>query len=308
MNDRQTIARAQRRSLVLLLAPMLLVLAAVAAWPLLRTVWIGLTDATLSETAPARWLGLANFLSRLEFGAGDGEWDGLLVDEIWWQAVRNTLVFTGITVTAETILGLAIALLLNRRFPLRGLVRAAVLVPWAIPTVVSAKLWAWMLNDQFGILNVIGLQIGLIAEPVAWLASPDTALLAIMLVDVWKSTPFMVLLILAGLQLIPASVYEAARIDGAGPLRTFRHITLPLVMPALLVAVTFRILDALRVFDVVYVLSPGNDSTRTMSVFVHENLIQFDRFGYGSAAATLLFLVVALITVVYLRAVRLNVD
>jgi trehalose/maltose transport system permease protein len=303
-----TIGARRRRAAVLFLAPMLLTLAFVAGWPLLRSIWFGFTDASLDAPGEARFIGFGNYLDWLSYGEGDGEWAGLLVDEQWWQAVRNTLFFTAVTVSFETVLGTIVALVLNTRFPLRGLVRAAVLIPWAIPTVVSAKMWAWMLNDQFGIINDIGLKLGLLSAPVAWVASPDTAMLAVMMVDIWKSTPFMALLILAGLQMIPGDIYEAAKIDGVKPLVTFWRITLPLAAPAILVAVIFRALDALRVFDIIYVMTPNNADTRTMSVFVQQNLFQFDQFSYGSAAATLLFLVIAFITLGYIRFARLNLD
>ncbi|GGE28185.1 trehalose/maltose ABC transporter permease [Agaricicola taiwanensis] len=298
----------RRRAALLFLAPMLLTLALVAGWPLARTIWFGFTDASLTDLDGAAWIGLGNYLDWLPYGDGSGEWIGLLVDRQWWRAVWNTLVFTFVTVSVETALGLAIALVLNADFPMRGVVRAAVLVPWAIPTVVSAKMWAWMLNDQFGIINDLGMKLGLLSAPVAWVASPDTAMVAVMLVDIWKSTPFMALLILAGLQMIPRDIYEAARIDGVNPIMTFWRVTLPLAAPAILVAVIFRALDALRVFDIVYVLTPNNSETRTMSVFVQENLFQFDQFSYGSAASTLLFLVIAMITLAYIRAARLNLD
>jgi trehalose/maltose transport system permease protein len=175
-------------------------------------------------------------------------------------------------------------------------------VPWAIPTVVSAKMWDWMLHDVYGVVNAGLLGLGLIAAPIAWTASPDTALLSIVMVDVWKTTPFVALLLLAGLQTIPADVYEAAHIDGATPIQTFWKVTLPLLKPALLVALIFRTLDALRVFDIVYVMTGNNRSTMTMSVYARQQLVDFQDVGYGSAAATLLFAIVALFTVVYVTA------
>lgn len=299
--------RARRlRAAALFLAPMLATLALVAGWPLARTIWFGFTDASLGDLEGARFIGFANYLEWFDYGDGDGEWFGLLADEGWWRAVRNTLVFTFVTVSVETALGLVVALVLNAKFRFRGVVRAAVLVPWAIPTIVSAKMWAWMLNDQFGIINDLGMRLGLLSAPVAWVASSDTALLAVMIVDIWKTTPFMALLILAGLQMIPDDVYEAARIDGVHPLLVFWKVTLPLVAPALLVAVVFRALDAMRVFDIVYVLTPNNAATTTMSVYAQQNLFQFDQFAYGSAASTALFLVIALTTLGYIRLARLK--
>ncbi len=290
------------------LAPMLIVLAAVAAWPLARTIWFGFTDASLDHMGDAHWVGFQNYLSYLSYGNGKGEWDGILVDVHWWRSVWNTIRFAFISVSLETIFGTVIALVLNRRFRGRSLVRAAVLVPWAIPTIVSAKMWAWMMHDQFGILNDILMKLHVIGAPVAWTASPDTAMIAVIIVDVWKTTPFMALLILAGLQMVPGDIYEAAYIDGVPPLKVFRRITLPLIMPAVLVAVVFRALDALRIFDIVYVLTPNTGATRTMSVFARENLFDFDKFAYGSAASTLLFLVIALITISFIYFTRMDLE
>jgi len=247
------------------------------------------------------WIGFANYLER------DGDqWYGVLADPQWWHAVRNTLVFAFCSVVLETVLGVAIALALNTPFRGRGLVRAAVLVPWAIPTVVSAKLWAWMLNDEFGILNYALLGLGIISAPIAWVANPDLALAAVIVVDVWKTTPFMVLLVLAGLQMLPQDCYEASRVDGVHPVKVFWCVTLPLLWPALAVAIAFRALDALRIFDLVYVLTANSTSTMSISVFARQQLIDFQDVGYGSAASTLVFLTVGLAAIAYLRLVRLR--
>ena len=282
------LARRRRVTAAAFLAPMLGVLAVVAAWPLLHTIWFGFTNAELGG-GPAQFIGLHNFAS-------------LLADPGWWRSVVNTLIFAALSVSLEAALGMVIALALNRRFPGRFLVRAAVIVPWAIPTVVSAKLWAWMLNDVFGIINAVLVDLGLLGRPVAWVAAPHTALFSVVLVDAWKTTPFVALLLLAGLQVIPGELYEAAEIDGARPAQTFFSITLPLLRPALLVALIFRTLDALRVFDIIYVIAGDNPASMSMSVFARQQLVEFQDVGYGSAAATLLFVVVAIVTVIYVRA------
>jgi trehalose/maltose transport system permease protein len=269
-----------------LLLPALLALALVAGWPLGRTVWFSLTDAHLARLAQWHFIGLENYL---------GEY-GVLRDGDWWRSVLNTLVFALLSVSLETVLGLAVALLLNHPSRLRTLLRAAMLVPWAIPTVVSARMWSWMLHDQFGIVNHYLQALGLIAAPLAWTADPALSLFTVVAVDVWKTTPFMALLILAALQMVPTECYEAARVDGVPPWRVFRHVTLPLILPGVAVAVTFRLLDALRVFDLVYVMTSNSRDTKSMSVYVREQLIDFQQVGYGSAAATLLFLVIALAT------------
>jgi trehalose/maltose transport system permease protein len=300
---------AQRtRSAWIFLAPTLLVLAMVAGWPLLRTIYFSFTNATLNNLAGAEFIGFGNYLTWITLQSGRTVWRGLLVDPAWWGAVWNTLRFTLLSVSIETVLGLVVALVLNARFPGRGLVRAAILIPWAIPTIVSAKMWAWMLNDQFGILNDIFLNLGLISQKIAWTANPDTAMVAVLIVDVWKTTPFMALLILAGLQMVPQDIYEAAKIDGVHPVKVFLRITLPLIRPALMVAIIFRMLDALRIFDLIYVLTPNNSQTKTMSVMARENLFEFDKFAYGAAASTMLFLIIASITVIYIVFGRVNLS
>ncbi|MCG5486442.1 MULTISPECIES: carbohydrate ABC transporter permease [Sinorhizobium] len=301
--------QAQRvRSAWLFLAPTFLVLALVAGWPLIRTIYFSFTNASLTNLSGAEFVGFANYLSWVTLKSGRTIYRGLLADPAWWNAVWNTLKFTVLSVSIETALGLVVALVLNAQFPGRGLVRAAILIPWAIPTIVSAKMWAWMLNDQFGILNDMLLGLGLIGEKIAWTASPDTAMIAVLIVDVWKTTPFMALLILAGLQMVPGDIYEAARIDGVHPVRIFWRVTLPLIRPALMVAVIFRMLDALRIFDLIYVLTPNNAQTKTMSVMARENLFDFDKFAYGAAASTMLFLIIATITILYMWLGRLNLS
>ena len=296
------------RSAWLFLAPTFLVLALVAGWPLIRTIYFSFTNASLTNLSGAEFVGFANYLSWVTLKSGRTIYRGLLADPAWWNAVWNTLKFTVLSVSIETALGLVVALVLNAQFPGRGLVRAAILIPWAIPTIVSAKMWAWMLNDQFGILNDMLLGLGLIGEKIAWTASPDTAMIAVLIVDVWKTTPFMALLILAGLQMVPGDIYEAARIDGVHPVRIFWRVTLPLIRPALMVAVIFRMLDALRIFDLIYVLTPNNAQTKTMSVMARENLFDFDKFAYGAAASTMLFLIIATITILYMWLGRLNLS
>ena len=202
--------------------------------------------------------------------------------------------------------GLGLALLLNQEFKGRTFVRTAVLVPWAIPTIVSAKMWAWMLHDQFGVINQLLLDAGLIAEKIAWTADVNTAMWSVVAVDVWKTTPFMALLILAALQTLPKDCYEAARVDGVHPLRLFWKVTLPLIRQPLLVAMVFRLLDALRVFDLIYVLTANDSSTISMSGLVMREMVDAGNVGFGSAASTSLFLIIMLSALVFLRATRVK--
>lgn len=287
--------RQRLRAAWLFLIPMLLVLAAVAGWPLIRTIWFSFTDASFASISEYDWVGLENYLVY-----DDGMWFGVLADPAWWQSVWNTLFFTVVSVGLETVLGLIIALTLNAQFRGRGLIRAATLIPWAVPTIVSAKMWGWMLHDQFGIINDMLMTLGIIAEPLNWTANADLSMWAVIMVDVWKTTPFMALLTLAALQMLPSDCYEAAKVDGIHPVKVFFRVTLPLITPALMVAIIFRVLDALRVFDVIYVLTSNSEDTMSMSVYARQQLVQFQDVGYGSAASTVLFLIIALLTISYL--------
>lgn len=301
MSRHRSISAQRTRAAWLFLAPMLVILAVVALWPLGRTLYFSLTNATLVDMSHYKLVGLSNYLAY-----DSGRWYGILTDPQWLASLRNTLIFAIVSVSLETMLGVSIAVLLNVPFRGRGLMRAAMLVPWAIPTVVSAKMWSWMLNDQFGVVNDALLKFGAVAAPVAWLADPTLSMASIILVDVWKTTPFVALLALAALQMVPKDCYEAARVDGVHPVRVFFQVTLPLIRPALAVAVVFRLLDAMRMFDLVYIMTGATDATMTLSVFARRELVGFQDVGYGSAAATLVFLIIALLTAVYLTAMRLD--
>ncbi|HVX79803.1 MAG: carbohydrate ABC transporter permease [Devosia sp.] len=293
---------------MLFLLPMIVALIVVAGWPLYRTIYFSFTNASLSNLSGAEFVGFKNYLSWITLKSGKTLYSGVLADPAWWNAVWNTVRFSFVSVLLETVIGMVVALVLNAEFPGRGLVRAAILIPWAIPTIVSAKMWGWMLNDQFGIVNDLLMRLHLIDHKIAWTASADTAMLAVLVVDIWKTTPFMALLILAGLQMIPKDIYEATLIDGVNPIKVFFRVTLPLVRPALMVAVIFRLLDAMRIFDLIYVLTPNSAQTKTMSVIARENLIDFDKFAYGSAESTLLFLLIAIITVLYIWLGRVDLS
>ncbi|QSQ21732.1 sugar ABC transporter permease [Pyxidicoccus parkwayensis] len=274
----------ERRQAYLLVAPAVLVLVGVALYPILAAVWLSLHRFIL-VFGERRFTGLDNFAF-------------LLSDSRFWSALGNTAYFTLVAVTVELLLAVPLALLLNRAFPGRGLLRASVLVPWAIPTVVSARLWAWMFNPEYGVINRL-----LPGPDINWLGAPGYALHAAILVDVWKTTPFVALLVLAGLQGIPEDLYKAARVDGASTWRMFRSITLPLLKPALLLALLFRSLDAFRVFDAIYVLTEGGpaNTTETLSIYAYKTLMRSGDFGYGSALSVATFLCVVVLAAVWLR-------
>lgn len=301
--QRASLARQRAKTAWWLLSPMLMLLLVVAGWPLLRSFWFSLTDASLTDLSRVEFIGLGNYLAYDE-----GEWIGLLADPEWWRAVWNTFRFALLSVSIETVLGTVFALVLNASFPGRAWVRAAVLIPWAVPTIVSARIWGWMLNDQFGVVNHALQHLGWIAQPLAWTADPQLSMLSVVLVDVWKTTPFMALMILAALQMLPTDCYEAAKVDGVPAWEVFWRVTLPLIRPALMVAVIFRLLDALRVFDVIYVLSSNGQSTMSMSIYARQQLVDFQDVGYGSAAATMLFMLIAACVGLYLTLGRVRLD
>lgn len=293
MNAARRMERQQRRTAWIFLLPLLLTLVAVAIWPLARSIFFSFTDAYLDAPSDYGSVGIENFVEVAE-------------DPVFWGAVRNTLVFTLVSVALETLLGLAIALLLHRAFLGRGIVRAAILIPWAMPMVVSARIWEWMLNDQFGLINKLLVALGLVEKGVAWTADPSLILGTVIFIDVWVTTPFMVLLILAGLQLIPEEIYEAADVSGVPQWKRFWSITLPLATPAIGVAILFRTLDALRMFDLSYVLAANNENTMTMSIYARDQIISFQDLGLGAAASTWVFMIIGLIAIVIVGLLRLD--
>lgn len=283
--------RRERRTAWAMMFPAVGVIVLVAIFPLAWTAWESLHLHDLRMPWRGRpFVGLENYRQ-------------LLSDPRFWGAASNTGLFVAVTVTAELVLGLILALGLDRIRRGRGLARVVVLLPWAIPTAVAALVWRFMFEGETGVANALLTSVGLLGEPLVWFVDPVTAWVPVMLGDIWKMTPFVTLLLLAGLQNIPDALYEAARMDGAGAWQRFREVTLPLLRPALLVALLFRTLDALRVFDLVYVLTGGGPGTATepLSVFAFETLIQNLRFGYGSAVSMTVFVAAFLVALIYIR-------
>lgn len=280
-----------RRLAWLLVSPALLVTAAVALFPLVWTVWESLHHHDLRMPWLGRpFVGLANYAE-------------ILGDARFWGAMLHTLFFTAVTVALELGLGLFLALAMNQAFRGRGLVRAAVLVPWAIPTVVAALLWRFLFDTQAGIANAALTGLGILDEPIVWFVRAATAWVPVILADVWKTTPFVALLLLAGLQGIDPALYEAAAVDGAGVWRRLWSVTLPLLKPALAVSLVFRTLDAFRVFDLIYVLTGGGPGTATepIALYAFNALFSNLRFGYGAALSVIVFLVTFLLALLYLK-------
>jgi multiple sugar transport system permease protein len=270
-----------------LVLPALIMLVGVALVPILSTAWLSLQRSIL-VFGERRFIGLANYAF-------------LLQDARFASAFFTTLYFTAVAVALELLLALPIALLLNARFYGRGLLRASVLIPWAVPTAVSAKLWAFLFHPDLGLTHLLWPTRGL-----NLLGSPGWALHAAILVDVWKTTPFVALMLLAGLQTIPGELYRAARIDGASNTQMFLHVTLPLLWPSILLALLFRTLDAFRVFDTIYVLTeggPGN-STETLSIYAYKTMMRSGNFGYGATLSLVTFAAVFVLSLVYLQLMR----
>jgi multiple sugar transport system permease protein len=282
---------AEARLGLLLAAPALLTILAIAIIPLAQTVGDSLFRISLKfEDAPRPFVGLDNYVSAL-------------TDDGWFNALRITTWVTAASVAVELVLGMLIALLINRSFRGRGIVRASVLVPWALTTVVSAKMWAWIYDGRYGIVNDVLLRLGAIDQPIIFLVKPELTIWAMIAAEIWKTTPFMALLLLAGLQLIPSELYEAAALDGASRWQAFWRVTLPLLRPTILVALLFRTIDAVRMFDLPRVLTNGGPgkSTETVVLFTYNTFFTSLNFGYGSTLAVLTFLIVVLVSFVYIK-------
>lgn len=283
---------ADRENLLLLL-PSIVLLVVVVILPAARVVLLSVQEVEPGGASAFHWAGLAQY-------------ERLWQDNRWWSALRNTAVFTLASVALEIVLGILFALALHASFRGRGVVRALVMLPWALPTAVMALAWTWIFNDTFGVANDLLLRAGLLDRPVAWLGEPETAMLAVILADVWKTTPFVMLIVLAGLQGIPDSVLEAARVDGLSRWQRFRRIVLPLLAPSILVAGLFRMVQAYGAFDVVYVMTGGGPggTTETVSLYAFQNYFRYLDFGYGSAVAAQGVFLVGLLAFLLVRLAR----
>jgi len=283
----------ERRLARLLLSPALAVIALVAAYPIGYAIWLSLTEYSVRVPGKWRFVGFDNYTEAFQSSE-------------FWESVKNTFIFTGLSVSLELAIGLGMALAMHAAFKGRGVLRTVVLVPWAVLTVVSAITWRTLFEPDLGLAPVILDKFG-IAGNVVWLGQEGYAMAVMVLADVWKTAPFMALLLLAGLQVIPDDVYDAAKVDGATTWQRFQRITIPLLMPAILVALIFRTLDALRIFDLPYVLTGGSNGTTTLSLIAHQELTTNRLIGYGSALAVLTFVIVMAVSFLYIRTVGGNI-
>lgn len=285
-----SLRQCERRQAWVLLAPMLLVMLLLTAWPLMRTIWLSFTDAALigSGDAPG-WIGVENYLYALS-------------DPDFRLSLWRTLYFTLVSVAFEGVIGVLVALLLNQRFTGRNVLRVLVILPWALPTIVNAMMWRLNFNPDYGSVNALLTQLGILDGYRSWLGSPDSALNAVMFADVWKNYPLVTLLVLAALQSIPDDLFEAARLDGASAWRRFRAITFPAIVGALSVALVLRTIDAFKIFDIIYVMTRGGpvDSTKTLSFYVYQESFSYLRAGSGAAYAILMTLLCAVLIALYM--------
>jgi len=271
-----------------MVSPSMLLIALVAAYPIIYGIWLSLHEYSVRVAGLSRWAGLSNYTEAL----GNSE---------FWSAMGTTLVFTAVSVTLEFALGLAMAMAMHAAFRGQGLLRTVILIPWSLLTVVTGFMWRSIFESPQGLVNTI------LGTDTVWLGQKPDALIVIIIADVWKTAPFMALLILAGLQTIPGEIYEAAKVDGAKAWQRFTKITMPLLVPAILVALIFRTLDALRIFDLPYVLTKGANGTNTLSLLSQQTFAANRIYGLGSAYAILTFITVMIVAFLYIRTVGGNI-
>ncbi|HIK16937.1 MAG TPA: sugar ABC transporter permease [Leptolyngbyaceae cyanobacterium M33_DOE_097] len=288
-----TLRTRERRTGLYLLLPAIVLLLLVFAYPILRSVWLGLFDQNLGTELKPIFTGFNNYRR-------------IMGDSRFWQSFGITARFTLISVVIELVIGMAIALILNRSFRGRDIVRTIAILPWALPTALIALGWTWIFNDQYGIANDILLKLGLAQTGVNWLGEPFTANVAIIFADVWKTTPFISILLLAGLQSIPEDLYEAHALDGATPIQSFTQITLPLLIPQMIIAILFRVAQAFGIFDLIQVMTGGGPggSTEVVALYIYSNAMRYLDFGYASTLVVITFLLLVLAVVLSVWLVR----
>jgi trehalose/maltose transport system permease protein len=278
----------EKRLAFLMVAPSMALIALVAAYPIGYGIWLSLHEYSVRVAGLSRWAGFRNYSTAL----GDSD---------WWAAFFHTMIFAAASVSLELLIGLGMAMAMHAAFRGQGLLRTTVLVPWAVLTVVTAIMWRTIFESPQGFVNQI------LGGDTVWLGSEPQALIVIIIADVWKTAPFMALLILAGLQVIPGDIYEAAKVDGATAWQRFRKITLPLLTPAILVALIFRTLDALRIFDLPYVLTKGANGTTTLSLIAQQTFAENRIYGLGAAYSILTFITVMIVSFTYIWTVGGNI-
>ena len=275
------------------IAPTILIISTILVYPILQSIILSFADSSLDGSQP------------LEF-AGFKHYEALIQTERFWNSLKVTLIFTAISIPLELIFGIGLALLMNEHFKGKGFARLAVLFPWALPTALNTLMWRWMYNTDYGLFNSIALESGLVDRPINWLGDEILAMLSMVIVAVWKTSSFMALIILAGLQSIPRDLYEAGRMDGMSRWQEFREITLPLLKGPILVALIVRSMDALRTFELPFNLTDGGPVTATesLSLYAYKVIFDFVEFNFGAAIVVVQFLVIFAMSLLYIIALR----
>ena len=279
----------------LLLLPLLAVIVLIIGWPLINTIGLSLTDAGLVGKA-GNFVGVANYAKALTSSA-------------FSSTFVNTAIFALVSVAAEMVLGVLAALLLDQEFYGRTALRALMVLPWALPTIVNATLWRLIYNPQYGALNALLTQTGLIGSYQSWLGQPGSAMTAIIVADVWKNFPLVALIALAALQTVPREIKAASIVDGAGVLARFRSVLWPYLAGPLMVALVLRTIEAFKVFDIIWVMTRGGpaDTTRTLSILVYQEAFSFQRAGSGASMALIVTLIITVLAAIYIAAIRRGV-
>jgi len=280
------------------LIPSLLLIFLLILYPVFNTIYLSFFNLRVQTMALGKnYIGLKHFIR-------------VLKDNVFYTSLKFTLTFTVVAVFLETFIGMLFALIMNRKLPGQGIIRTSVLIPWAIPTIISGLMWKFMYSQQYGIINYILLKLQVIEKAIPWLTDSFMAVVATIIADVWKTTPYMSLLILSGLQTIPQHLYEAAAIDGANKGQTFLKIILPLLKPVLSVAILFRVLATFRIYDLIAVLTNGGpaNSTQSLSLYTIKTYFNFGNIGYGAALATITFIISLIISLFFLDALKTKLE
>ncbi len=282
----------QSRTAYAMIAPAVLIIFGMGVFPVVYSIWLSFNDVN-PMTFDTDFIGLENYKD-------------IFVNPEFWQSIGITLYFCVVSIVIQLILGFLVAMLLNQKFVGRGIVRALILLPWAVPTIVNANLWNWILNANYGILNRLLMKLGIISDSIAWLSDGGTALHMIILADTWRMLPLVVIMLLAGLQTVSKSVWEAAVVDGAGAWRRLRAVYIPALKPMILVILVLRTIQAIRVFDIVYVLTKGGPANKTMviSFYSYYETFNYLNYGKGAAIAMVIAVLALVLSLVYFKVLK----
>jgi trehalose/maltose transport system permease protein len=289
----RTLDRSRHVALATFVTPTLILITVVLVYPVIQSFVLSFGNSSIDGSLPYRFAGLEHYAKLM----GDGRFR---------NALGVTFTFAGLSIPFELLLGIGLAVLMNESFRGKGIARLAVLFPWALPTALNALMWRWMYNADYGVFNAVALQAGLADRPINWLGEPWLAMTSMVVVSVWKTSSFMALIILAGLQAIPREIYEAGRMDGMSRWQEFREITLPLLRAPILAALVIRTMDALRTFELPFNLTDGGpiDATESLSLYAYKVIFSYLDFNFGAAVVVVQFLVIFAMSLVYIFALR----